>query len=78
MNHKPTFISIRAERELLRLLNGDCHLPVGVETILEGGMLTMRTVIFGEEDAPPQEASSFGSADAPEEIASLLFQQIQS
>ena len=78
VNHGPTHTCIRAERELLRLLNGDCHLPVGVATKLDNGTLSMQTIIFGPEDAPPQEGSACGSADAPEDIAAILFEQINS
>jgi len=77
INHEPTFRCIRAERELLRLLNGDCHLPVGVGTRLEGATLFMQTIIFGAEGEPPLTASVSGPADAPEELAATLFNQIQ-
>jgi len=78
VNHAPTYTCIRAERELLRLLNGDCHLPVGVATKLDNGMLSMQTIIFGPEDAPPLNGSACGSADAPEDVAAILFDQINS
>lgn len=78
INHEPTFLCIRAERELLRLLNGDCHLPVGVETKLAGKVLSMQTVIFSGEGEPPQTASVTGSAGNPEEVAQTLFKQIHS
>ncbi len=77
INHAPTFLCIRAERELLRLLNGDCHLPVGVGTRLEGATLFMQTIIFGAEGEPPLTASTSGPVDAPEELAAKLFNQIQ-
>jgi len=78
INHAPTFLCIRAERELLRLLNGDCHLPVGVATSLEDSTLFMQTILFGAEGEPPVTASESGPADAPEEIAARLFSQTQS
>jgi hydroxymethylbilane synthase len=76
VNHAPTFTCIRAERELLRLLNGDCHLPVGVATQLDGETLSMRTIIFGEEGTPPLEGSASGSAAEPERVAQELFHQL--
>jgi hydroxymethylbilane synthase len=78
INHAQTFTCVRAERELLRLLNGDCHLPVGVATVLENDTLSMRAVVFGDEGAPPREGSASGPACAPAEVAALLYQQIQS
>lgn len=78
INHGPTFACVAAERELLRLLNGDCNLPVGVETKLEEGMLSMRSIIFGDEGVPPFTGSVSGAAAAPGEIAAKLFEKIQS
>jgi len=72
VNHLPTFTCIRAERELLRLLNGDCHLPVGVATLLAGDQLSMSAIVFGEEGQPPAEAQAHGSASAPEALAQHL------
>lgn len=76
INHAPTFACIRAERELLRLLNGDCHLPVGVATKLDGGALSMEMILFGGERIPPFTGSVSGPADAPEELAARLFREV--
>jgi len=76
INHTPTFLRIRAERELLRLLNGDCHLPVGVETAITGERLRMKTIIFWEENQPPLIGEIEGRADEPETLANQLYLQI--
>ena len=76
INHAPTFQCIRAERELLRLLNGDCNLPVGVETRLDGHRMTMRAIVFGEENEPPLVGEAECAANAPEELAEKLFRKI--
>ena len=76
LNHIPTFIRVRAERELLRLLNGDCHLPVGVETALDEDRLKVSVIIFGEEGQPPLTGEIEGSSSEPEQIANTLFTQI--
>ncbi len=75
INHVPTFTCIRAERELLRLLNGDCHLPVGVATRIEGETLSMQAIVFDAdaEDEPARIAEASGSAGNPEELAARLF-----
>lgn len=76
INHEPTFLRIRAERELLRLLDGDCNLPVGVETKLGGGKLGMKAIIFGAEDEPPLTGEVEGNPGAPEDLAAALYHQI--
>lgn len=73
INHQPTLICVRAERELQRLLAGDCALPVGVRTELQGSLLSMRAILFGAVDSPPTEAFVRGKAESPEAIAQELF-----
>ena len=77
INHRPTFIRIAAERELLRLLDGDCRLPVGAETELDGELLRMKAVVFAEEGCPPKTGEAEGDANAPEALAARVFEQIR-
>jgi hydroxymethylbilane synthase len=69
IDHQPTHIAVRAERELQRLLGGDCTLPVGVRTLLTGETLSMKAILFGAEDEPPRLAEASGAASEPEAIA---------
>ncbi len=77
LNHEPTWLCIRAERELQRLLAGDCGLPVGVRCALDGTRLTMESILFGAEGQPPRQAECTGDASDPEQIAADLFQRLQ-
>ncbi len=77
INHLPTFQCVRAERELLRLLNGDCTLPVGAKTKISGTRLHMETIVFGEEDHAPRTGEAEGDTDAPELIAQEVFAQLE-
>jgi hydroxymethylbilane synthase len=76
INHAETWTCIRAERELQRLLAGDCSLPVGVRTRLEGGKLEMSVILFGSDGEPPANASVSGPADSPEAVAQRLFRKL--
>ena len=77
IDHAPTHVAIRAERELQRLLAGDCALPVGVRTELAGERLRMQAILFSpDETAPPTRAAAEGSCAAPEEIAGHIFAQL--
>jgi len=73
INHEPTSIQIRAERELQRLLDGDCDLPVGVETELRADSLRMKAVVFEADRAGPREAELSGPGAEPETLAAHLF-----
>ena len=73
IDHAATHVAVRAERELQRLLAGDCGLPVGVRTTIRGDRLHMRAILFGAESEPPKEAEAEGATDAPERVAEEIF-----
>lgn len=73
IDHRETHTAIRAERELQRLLAGDCGLPVGALTTLRGDRLHLRAILFGAENDPPVAAEAEGPSDAPEQIAQSVF-----
>ena len=76
INHAATMTAIRAERELQRLLSGDCSLPVGVQTELRDGRIFMRGILFSDLGIAPAEGEAEGSADAPERVAGELFKKL--
>jgi hydroxymethylbilane synthase len=71
IDHRDTHLAIRAERELQRLLAGDCALPVGVRTRLKSGAIAMQAILFGEPGVPPSRAEA--EADTPEAVAAAVF-----
>ena len=77
INDAPTMAVIRAERELQRLLSGNCSLPVGVHTELKEGRLMMKGILFSDKDAPPAEGVASGDAASPEEVARELFRKLR-
>ena len=74
LNHEPTGLAIRAERELMRLLQGDCSLPVGVATQIGEREMRMRVILFGAPGEPPRQAEVTGAT--PESVAALAFQSL--
>ena len=76
INHAPTFTCIRAEREVQRLLAGDCALPVGISAELRDDTLRLRGILFGAPDQPPARAEICGPASDPEALAAALFSQL--
>jgi hydroxymethylbilane synthase len=73
-----THVCIRVERELLRLLDGDCRLPVGARAILEKpDTLSVDAIVFHDDEAiPPARAHATGPASDPEALAVLLFNRL--
>jgi hydroxymethylbilane synthase len=77
IDHRETHLAIRAERELQRLLAGDCAMPVGALTTLRGDRLHLRAILFpSDESQPPLTAEAEGSAAAPEKVAAEVFAQL--
>lgn len=74
IDHRETHLAIRAERELQRLLAGDCALPVGVRTTLGDGVLIMRAILFGEQREPVQ---AVAEGSSPEAVAAEVFAHLQ-
>lgn len=74
ISHAPTWLAVRAERELQRRLSGDCTLPVGVRTWQEGSLMRMDAVLFVDGVVEPVRASAEGTD--PESIAEAVAAQL--
>ncbi len=77
INHAPTWVCLRAERELQLLLSGDCSLPVGAQAQVVGQTVTLRAILFGPEGQAPARAQASGSCDEPRAIAQQVFALLQ-
>jgi hydroxymethylbilane synthase len=76
INHRETWLGVRAERELQRLLEGDCSLPVGARSVVRTESIEMSAILFGEPGEPPRQASHRGPASGPESVATGLFAKL--
>lgn len=74
INDAETLGCLRAEREFLRLLGGDCGTPVGVMAELIDGTLTMRAQLFDAAREEPRSARLQGGE--PMDIAARLLELI--
>lgn len=63
VNDPATLLCLRAEREFLRLLQGDCDSPVGVLGTSEELVLTLRAQVFEPGRLAPRTAVVEGSMD---------------
>jgi hydroxymethylbilane synthase len=75
INDLDTRLCLRAEREFLRLLHGDCNQPVGVLASVEGAILKLRGQIFDLEATTPREGSVEGPSEDAERMAAELLKQ---
>lgn len=76
INHAETLLCLRAEREFLRLLQGDCDSPVGVLAKIAGLAMTMRAQVFEPPRIEPRLARVEGGASSPEKLARELWEAV--
>ena len=73
VDHAPTHFCLRAEREFLRLLQGDCDLPVGALALFLNGQIELSAQLFTEQAEPKM---AFASGTDPARVAAEVFSQI--
>jgi hydroxymethylbilane synthase len=76
VNDTPTLLCLRAEREFLQLLQGDCGTPVGVLATVRTGVMTLRGQFFENGATAPRTACVEGAETAPELLARRLWEAI--
>ena len=76
VNDRETLLCLRAEREFLRLLQGDCNSPVGVLATTKDGIMKMRAQVFQDGSGAPRAGRAEGRCDDCEHLALELLRQI--
>ncbi len=76
ISHAETFRCLEAEREFLRLLQGDCGSPVGVLATISGMTMTMRAQVFEPPRVEPATARVEGDPATPKKLARDLWEAI--
>ncbi len=71
-----TLLCLEAEREFLRLLQGDCGSPVGVLATISGSVMTVRAQVFEPPRIEPRVARVEGEASSAKELARELWEAI--
>jgi hydroxymethylbilane synthase len=77
VNDRKTLLCLRAEREFLRLLHGDCNCPVGVLATIEGDRMKLRAQLFTDQSAAPREGEVEGTHDEGKRLALQLLNRLQ-
>jgi hydroxymethylbilane synthase len=75
VNDHEALLCLRAEREFLRLLQGDCNSPVGVLATTQNGIMKMRAQVFQGSGAP-RAGEVEGPCDDGERLAAQLLRQV--
>lgn len=76
ISDEPTLLCLRAEREFLRLLEGDCDSPVGVHAKMTNEKLWLQAQVFAEGTLAPRAGAVTGESAQPEELASELMEKL--
>jgi hydroxymethylbilane synthase len=76
VNDRETLLCLQAEREFLRLLQGDCNCPVGVLATIEDSKMKLRAQLFTDQLAAPREAEVEGGYDEGERLAAKLLNRL--
>ena len=76
INDRETLLCLEAEREFLRLLQGDCGSPVGVMATISGPVMTMRAQVFEPPRIEPRTARVEGPTTAGKQLARELWETI--
>ena len=76
INHQETLLCLEAEREFLRLLDGDCGSPVGALARIAGSTMTINAQLFEPPRIEPRSAKVEGEAASPAKVARELWEAI--
>lgn len=76
--HRETLMRLRAEREFLRLLEGDCDSPVGVFATIDGDEMKVSAQVFTGDQTHAQWGEVRGElgSTTPEKLAAELMEKI--
>jgi hydroxymethylbilane synthase len=82
MNDPDTESCVTAERELVRLLNGDCHSPIAALAEITGAghspQLTLRAVVGHRDGLPPIISAQLSANQIdPSQLAQAIFQRLE-
>jgi hydroxymethylbilane synthase len=68
VNHQSTHSTIKAERNVLKVLEGDCETAVGVFAIIEGDKINLEVELFSLDGSKRFYLKSSGSIDKAEKL----------
>jgi hydroxymethylbilane synthase len=77
ISHYPTTQRCLAERSFLRVLEGGCQVPIGVNSVIEADQLTLKGIVASLDGQTLVRGEVKGSVTQPEEIGTELAHQLK-
>ncbi len=77
IQHQPTAQRCAAERSFLRVLEGGCQVPIGVNTAIEGDTLTLTGIVASLDGQRLVRGTVSGTADEAESLGIQLANQLK-
>ena len=77
VSDRETLLCLRAEREFLSRLHGDCNFPVGVHATVSNGTMKLRAQVFEGESPAPRQAEIEGASNEGAQLAAELLRKIE-
>ena len=77
VNDRETLLCLRAEREFLSRLHGDCNFPVGVHATMSNGKMKLRAQLFEDDSPISRQAEVEGGCDEGETLAAELLRRFR-
>ena len=77
ISHYPTTQRCLAERSFLRVLEGGCQVPIGVNSAIDGDQLTLKGIVASLDGQTLVRGEVKGSVTQPEEIGTELAHQLK-
>jgi hydroxymethylbilane synthase len=74
LNHLPTFAAVTAERAVLAVLGGGCHVPIGASATFEDGTLRLRAIVISPDGSRMVKREAYGID--PEKVGASLGQEL--
>lgn len=76
LDHVETSIAVRAERAMLKVLDGSCRTPIGAFSERDGDRLRLSGEILSPDGREAFSASAEGSADTPEALGARVGREL--
>jgi hydroxymethylbilane synthase len=74
LDHPVTHAAITAERAVLAVLGGGCHVPIGAHAVIEDGTLHLRAIVISPDGKRSVTREAYGLD--PEKIGTALAQEL--